>query len=59
MEGKDRDGEAGLLDVTGLSLGDLSELDDSVVANALLHLTRRGCGAGEDSERFSNFNSSL
>jgi len=59
MEGTDRDGDAGLLDLTSLSLRDLSRLDDSVVANAVRNLLE-GERCGDDwSARFSNFNSSL
>lgn len=59
MEGTDPDGDAGLLDVAGLSLKDLSGLDDSVVANALRSLLEhRPCG--DDSQaRFGNFQSAL
>jgi FXSXX-COOH protein len=56
-EGRERDG--GLLSLSGLSLEDLAELDDSVIANALRDLVERrryGTGAGEP---FSNFNSAI
>lgn len=59
MEATDRDGDAGLLDVAGLSLRDLSELDDSVVAYALRHLVENRCPGAEGQARFSAFNSSL
>jgi FXSXX-COOH protein len=59
MEATDRDGETGLIDVTGLSLSDLSELDDSVVANALRRVLENRCDGAEDQARFGNFQSSL
>jgi hypothetical protein len=59
MEATDRDGETGLLDVTSLSLSDLSGLDDSVVANALRHLLENRCDGAENQGRFGNFQSSL
>jgi hypothetical protein len=46
MPGADSAEEMGLLDLAGLSLDDLSRLDDSVVANAIrLLYERRRCGA--------------
>jgi hypothetical protein len=49
--------EMGLLDVGGLSLDDLSRLDDSVVANAIRLLDeRRRCGT-EYLDTFSEWNS--
>ena len=59
MEATDHAGEAGLPDVTGLSLSDLSELDDSVVANAIRHLMENRCDGAGSSARFNAFNSSL
>ncbi|HXC82602.1 MAG TPA: hypothetical protein VNV62_12205 [Trebonia sp.] len=59
MEATDRDGDEGLLDVTGLSLSDLSKLDDSVVANALRRLLENRCDGDENRARFGNFQSSL
>jgi hypothetical protein len=59
MEATDRNGETGLIDVTSLSLSDLSELDDSVVANALRQLLANQGGAAECKARFSAFNSAL
>jgi len=59
MEATDRDGETGLIDVTGLSLSDLPELDDSVVANALRRVLENRCDGAEDQARFGNFQSSL
>jgi hypothetical protein len=59
MEAIDRQGEAGLLDLTSLSLGDLSELDDSVVANAIRRLLEDRCDRTEYQARFNAFNSSL
>jgi hypothetical protein len=59
MEATDRNGETGLIDVTSLSLSDLSELDDSVVANALRQLLGNRDGPAECKARFSAFNSSL
>jgi len=46
--------EAGLMDLTALSLDDLRGLDDSVVANALRELRRRRCEGAEYAERFSD-----
>jgi hypothetical protein len=57
MHRPENDGETGLLDLTELSLDDLSLLDDSVVANAIRTLVeRRRCGA-ERAEQFEVFNS--
>lgn len=51
--------EAGLLIVSQLSLEDLGQLDDSVVANVLRDLVeRRRCGAGPG-ERYSLHDSTL
>lgn len=59
MDGPDDDGKMGLLDVAGLSLDDLSLLDDSVVANAVRALAeRRRCGS-DNGERFNQWNSSV
>ena len=56
-EGHEREG--GLLSLSGLSLEDLAELDDSVIANALRDLVeRRRYGTGPR-ERFSAFNSAI
>jgi hypothetical protein len=52
-------GELGLLDLEGLSLGDLSRLDDSVVSRVIRDLVRRRRCGTEDGERFSNWNSSI
>jgi hypothetical protein len=46
--------EAGLIDLTALSLDDLHALDDSVVANALRELSDRRCAGTDYSERFSD-----
>lgn len=57
--GKIRVPETGLLDLSGLSLEDLSKLDDSVVADALRDLVaRRRCGTGPR-ERFNAFKSAI
>jgi hypothetical protein len=49
----------GLLDLAGISIDDLSRLDDSVVATVIRDLVRRRrCGA-EDGERFSNWESAI
>lgn len=51
--------ETGLLDLSGLSLDELSRLDDSVVAHILRDLVqRRRCGA-ESREYYSLFDSSI
>ena len=51
------DGDSGLLDLSDLSLEDLSRLDDSVVANVIRDLLdRRRCGT-ESTERFNQFGS--
>jgi hypothetical protein len=56
-EGHEREG--GLLSLSVLSLEDLAELDDSVIANALRDLVeRRRCGASSI-ERFNAFNSAI
>lgn len=52
-------GELGLLDLEGLSLDDLSRLDDSVVSSVIRDLVRRRRCGTEDGERFSNWNSSI
>jgi hypothetical protein len=58
MAGPDDAGKPGLPDLAGLSLDDLSQLDESVVANAVRALVeRRRCGA-DNGERFDAFNSS-
>ena len=54
-DGERHAGETGLLELAGLSLEDLSHLDDSVVAGVIRNLMRRQCGTG-DGERFNNFN---
>jgi len=46
--------EAGLIDLTALSLEDLHALDDSVVANALRELRHRRCEGADYAERFSD-----
>jgi hypothetical protein len=57
MPGADHAEEMGLLDVAGLSLDDLSGLDDSVVANAIRLLDEmRRCGT-DYLDTFSNWNS--
>jgi hypothetical protein len=49
----------GLLDLSGLSLDDLSALEDSVVADVLRDLVqRRRCGS-ESGQRYNQFNSSI
>jgi FXSXX-COOH protein len=57
--GEVRAGETGLLIMSRLSLEDLAGLDDSVVANVLRDLVKRGrCGAGPG-ERYSNHDSTI
>jgi FXSXX-COOH protein len=56
-EGRAR--EEGLVSLSGLSLEDLAELGDSVIANALRDLVeRRRCGTGPR-ERFNDFTSAI
>jgi hypothetical protein len=43
----------------GLSLDDLSRLDDSVVSSVIRDLVRRRRCGTEDGERFSQFNASI
>ena len=51
--------ETGLLELSSLSLEDLSCLDESVVANAIRDLVkRRRCGTGPR-ERFNDFKSAI
>jgi hypothetical protein len=59
MPGTEHDDRAGLLDVSGFTLSDLSALDDSVVADAIRRLLPDLNGQGDDFTLFSNFNSSL
>jgi FXSXX-COOH protein len=54
MQSPDSGREAGLIDLTALSLDDLHALDDSVVANALRELRDRRCGGADYGERFSD-----
>lgn len=56
MPRPDPDQEAGLPDLTELSLDQLAMLDDSVVANMIRVLadSRRGCAVNQ--ETFNNFN---
>jgi hypothetical protein len=49
----------GLLDLGELSLEDLSQLDDSVVADILRDLVRRHRCGTESGERYNLFNSSI
>lgn len=58
MPRPDADREAGLPDLTELSLDQLAMLDDSVVANVIRALadSRQGCAVYQDT--FSNWNSS-
>jgi hypothetical protein len=57
--GEGRAGETGLLIISRLSLEDLAQLDDSVVADALRDLVeRRRCGTGPG-ERYSLHDSTL
>ena len=52
-------GETGLLMISRLSLEDLAQLDDSVVADVLRDLVeRRRCGTGPG-ERYSNHDSTI
>jgi hypothetical protein len=59
MQRPDHDQEAGLLDLVGLSLDDLTMLDDSVVANAVRLLQARRCGGVDYMETFDAFQSAL
>lgn len=54
MRSPDSDWEAGLIDLSVLSLDDLHALDDSVVANALRKLRDRRCAGADYAERFSD-----
>jgi hypothetical protein len=49
----------GLLDLSGLSLPELSALDDSVVAGHLRDLVRRRRCGSDSGERYSSFGSSI
>ena len=50
--------ETGPLDLAGFTLGDLSRLDDVVIASVIGDLVRRRRCGTEDGERLSNWNSS-
>jgi hypothetical protein len=57
--GESRSVGAGLLNISQLSLEDLSQLDDSVVANVLRNLVERHrCGTGPG-ERYNAHNTTL
>jgi hypothetical protein len=54
-----RERETGLLSLSSLSLEDLAQLDDSVVADVLKDLVLRRQYGSESGERFSNFNAAI
>jgi hypothetical protein len=59
VNGESRAAEPGLLDFAGISLDDLSRLDDSIVATVIRDLMWHRCGRSQDGERFCNFQASI
>jgi hypothetical protein len=57
MPRPDPDQEAGLPDLTDLSLDQLAMLDDSVVANVIRVLAHSRLGCAANQETFSSFTS--
>jgi len=57
MPRPDHDQETGIPDLTSLSLEELAELDDSVVANVIRVIAERRGGRGGYREAFSDFQS--